>query len=109
MGSRNTINATEVMDLIKHQAFRCAISGRDLTPETASLDHIVPLGAGGEHSLANVWAVDHQVNTAKGTLSLEDFMSICRDVAAHQRKVREQGAGPPAEYASGEAPPDQQQ
>lgn len=77
------------MDLVRRQHFKCAISGRTLTPETASLDHIVPLAAGGGHAIENVWVVDHQVNTAKGTLSFEEFVAMCRDVVAHQDRPKE--------------------
>ncbi len=83
------ISAKQVMALVERQRFRCAISGRELTPETASLDHITPLARGGKHELGNVWAVDHQVNTAKGTLSMEEFVAMCRDVVRHQDAIRE--------------------
>lgn len=78
------ITAKQVLHLVEAQHYRCAISGRKLTPQTASLDHIVPLCHGGEHAVDNVWVVDHQVNTAKGTLRTDEFVDLCRDVVAHQ-------------------------
>lgn len=78
------ITAKQVLELVRQQGFRCAISGRALTPETASLDHVVPLARGGPHAIDNVWVVDHEVNTAKGTLPLEGFIAMCRDVVKHQ-------------------------
>jgi 5-methylcytosine-specific restriction endonuclease McrA len=84
MAKRKNITARQVIDLLKRQGYRCAISGRQLTPETASLDHIVPLGRGGEHGIANVCIVDHRVNIAKGTMTLEEFVSLCRDVVECQ-------------------------
>ena len=65
--------------LIK-QKYRCALSGRELTPETASADHIVPIATGGEHNNANIWIVDYEINIAKGTMSKEDFIKMCGDV-----------------------------
>lgn len=91
------------MAKVKEQEFRCAISGRELTPETASLDHIVPLARGGEHSLANVWIVDHQVNIAKSTMTLDEFVSLCRQVTEHQATLhrgKPVPAEPPAEASS---------
>lgn len=88
MSNGGRISAKQVLELVNRQQFKCAISGRPLTPETASLDHIVPLASGGLHCLENVWVVDHQVNTAKGTLSLEEFVAMCRDVTAHQDAMR---------------------
>lgn len=81
------VTASQVMKIVNKQEFRCAISGRPLTPKTASLDHIVPLASGGAHCVANVWIVDHQVNTAKGTLTIDAFIDLCRDVVEHQYGV----------------------
>jgi len=84
MHARGKVTAKNVMDMLRRQQFRCAISGRVLTPETASLDHIMPLAKGGQHDLSNVWAVDHQINAAKGTLTLDEFIAVCDDVVRHQ-------------------------
>ncbi len=43
-----------------------------LTPETASLDHKQPTSRGGTHEVANLWVVEHFVNTAKGSLTVDD-------------------------------------
>jgi len=86
---KQNITATEVVELVQRQGYLCAISGRKLTPETASLDHIIPFSRGGEHSIRNVWVVDHQVNIAKGTMSLEEFLAMCEDVV----RWRHQGGG----------------
>jgi 5-methylcytosine-specific restriction endonuclease McrA len=86
MADIKKITATQVVGLIKDQGYLCALSGRPLTPETASLDHIMPLGRGGEHSLANVWVVDHQVNIAKGTMTVDEFVLMCRDVVECQAR-----------------------
>lgn len=78
------VTATAIMGLVERQGFRCALSGRELTPQTASLDHIVPLARGGEHNIHNIWVVDQQINGAKGTLTLDEFVAMCRDVVRHQ-------------------------
>ncbi len=92
MPNGKNITAKQVMGLVHKQSFLCAISGRTLTPETASLDHIVALGRGGQHAIDNVWVVDHQVNTAKGTLSLDEFIEVCRDVVRWQDQIRKDDA-----------------
>ena len=88
MADRKSITATQVLDLVQSQDYVCAISGRTLTPETASIDHIVPLGRGGEHAIENVWVVDHQVNLAKGTMTVEEFVSMREEVVAYQNTHR---------------------
>ena len=85
-----TVTAKMIMQLIEQQSFRCALSGKTLTPETASLDHILPLARGGKHELSNLWAVDHQVNSAKGTMTVDEFVSMCRDIASHQARDSQQ-------------------
>lgn len=82
-----TVTGKQIMDLVEHQEFRCAISGRALTPETASVDHIVPLSRDGAHSLGNIWVVDHLVNKAKGTLTIDEFVAMCRDVMANEANI----------------------
>jgi len=84
MKSESSVTAKRLMEILQKQNFICPISGRALTPETASLDHIIPLSRGGEHSLSNVWIVDQQINHAKGTLLLDEFVALCRSIVAHQ-------------------------
>lgn len=65
------------------QSYHCALSGRRLEPETAALDHIVPHSEGGEHEIGNVQWVKSEVNNAKGTMSQDEFVRMCVDVAIH--------------------------
>jgi CRISPR/Cas system Type II protein with McrA/HNH and RuvC-like nuclease domain len=78
-----TITGKQIMSMIKEQKFRCALTGRELTPETASADHIMPLSRDGDHSISNIWIVHHRVNTAKGTMTMEEFIEMCREVVSH--------------------------
>ena len=80
--SDEPITGTRIMKMIERQGFRCAVTGRTLTPKTASLDHIVPLKDGGDNNMGNVQIVHADANAAKGTMSMERFVALCRDVAA---------------------------
>ena len=71
------------MTLLIEQDYKCALTGRLLTPEVASADHIVPVSVGGWHDVRNIQIIHADVNAAKGTMLLEDFVSLCREVAAH--------------------------
>ena len=93
MTNSSKVTSGEIMAQIRKQAFLCGLSGRTLTPDNASIDHIHPLGRGGSHELANIWIVDQQVNTAKGTLTLDDFVSLCRDVARYQDAIEAEANG----------------
>lgn len=93
-------NETGVVPLLaklKRQDYRCAISGRELTPETASLDHRIPVAAGGTHSIANIDIVHRQVNAAKGTMSLKEFVVMCREVVNYQDNKPAEAPAPQAE------------
>ena len=76
------INVKNVMQLLEHQGYRCALTGRTLAPEDASLDHIVPVREGGEHVIENTQVLHRDINRAKSILSNEDFIQMCREVAA---------------------------
>ncbi len=77
------ITTTNVLRLLELQQYRCALTGRPLTPETASLDHIVPVRCGGEHAIENAQVLHKDVNRAKTTMTSEEFICLCREVVAH--------------------------
>ena len=79
------VTAKRLLELLKRQDYRCALSGVELTPETASADHIVPVQRGGTHSLENIQIVDHKANVAKSTMTMEEFVALCRRVVEWHR------------------------
>lgn len=81
-----TIKSKDVLTLLKSQQYLCSLTGRKLTPKSASLDHIIPLAQGGDHTIENIWIVDHQANAAKGTMTADEFIRLCEEVAAHQQR-----------------------
>ncbi len=84
MQTKRSVTTSQIKKLIESQNYRCALTNRQLTPETASLDHKQPISRGGTHEVGNLWVVEHFVNTAKGSLTVEEFVSMCRDVVRHQ-------------------------
>lgn len=69
------------MEMLKDQGYRCALSGMELTPSNVSLDHIKPLDSGGTHTMNNVHLVTKEVNRMKSTMSMDEFVGICRCIA----------------------------
>ena len=67
----------DVTRLIERQRFRCALSGWPLTPQTATLDHIVAVTRGGAHQVDNVQVLHRDVNRAKCTMTNEEFVALC--------------------------------
>lgn len=79
----NKIAGKALMQRLQSIDFRCELSGEKLVPETASVDHATPLSKGGAHDMSNVLIVSRAVNRAKGTMTKEEFVSMCCDVAKH--------------------------
>lgn len=82
---KQKVNQPFLVKLIEKQGYRCAISGVELTPELASLDHIVPVSKGGEHAVDNVIWVHAEINRMKGQLSMDEFVSFCSKVVQYNR------------------------
>jgi 5-methylcytosine-specific restriction endonuclease McrA len=74
------ITAQRLLNLLRLQDFRCALTGIPLSPDTAALDHIVPISRGGKHAMENVQVILANVNQAKGTMSQDEFLEMCRAV-----------------------------
>lgn len=77
------ISRGELLALIESQGYKCALTGELLTPSTASVDHAIPLARGGDHSIQNCIIVLGSVNAAKGTMTVDEFVDMCRKVANH--------------------------
>ena len=69
------------MKLLKDQGYKCALTGRELTPDNCEADHIVSIDDGGPHEPSNIQLVRTEVNRAKGAMSNEAFVALCREVA----------------------------
>lgn len=82
VGKEQSTTAADLKKLIEAQEFRCALSGELLTPDTASLDHIVPVSNGGGNEVDNLQWLNAEVNTMKGSLSQERFIALCRKIAS---------------------------
>ncbi len=68
---------------IKEQVYkkfnnRCAYCGEKLTPDTRTIDHIVPLSEGGSNYITNFFPACIYCNTLKASLSLKNFKVLLR-------------------------------
>lgn len=85
------ISTDNVMRLLRFQQYRCALTGRSLTPELASLDHIIPIRCDGEHLIENTQVLHRDVNRSKGSLMNDEFIQLCREVVSHTAATRAHG------------------
>ena len=86
-GVGTPISTGSVLQMLEGQRYRCALSGRGLTPQTAALDHIVPVRCGGEHVGENAQILHKEVNRAKGSLTNAEFLDLCREVVDWSRRA----------------------
>ena len=87
-GSENTMRPTgkatskRLRQLLEYQEYMCSLTGVELEPETTEADHIVPRSLGGLNTIENIQLVTKQANRAKGTMPNDEFIELCRQVAA---------------------------
>jgi 5-methylcytosine-specific restriction endonuclease McrA len=75
-----TVTAAEVENLLQRQNFHCALTGYELEPANAAMDHILAVSRGGTHTIDNAQILRKDVNRAKGTLTNDEFIALCRAV-----------------------------
>lgn len=73
--------AKVLREMWEEQDGRCALTGRALTKQNASIDHIIPIKRGGGHERENLRWVVIEVNRAKRDMLDEEFFAMCRQVA----------------------------
>lgn len=71
----------EILELLESQSYRCALSGVSLTPETAELDHILPVSMGGTNLIDNLQVLHKEVNRMKGNMDNARFVELCKLVS----------------------------
>lgn len=71
-----------LLDLLEKQQFRCAYTGESLVlGVNASIDHIIPVCAGGKDSIDNLQFVTRRINSMKSDCSHDEFIRLCKLVA----------------------------
>ena len=69
--------------MAKRQKLICPLTGRKLSSENISVDHIIPLSKGGKNSIDNFRLVDKYANLARLNHTDEEFFKLCQDVIRH--------------------------
>lgn len=81
------VTAKALLKLIQSQNYVCALSGVELTPENAAIDHKIPVSRGGAHDISNLQVLHENVNMAKRNMLPEEFVDMCVKVARHAGRV----------------------
>lgn len=75
--------AKEIYSLIKQQNHRCALTGIELTPDTAHVDHKKARSEGGGDEISNLQIVHKIVNRMKNTMSIDELVAWSKLIVAH--------------------------
>lgn len=78
---KRKVTSSTLMEMLHSQGFKCNLTGQPLSPANMTLDHIVPLSRGGVHDISNAQIILDVVNKAKGTMTNEEFIALCHQVA----------------------------
>lgn len=78
------LGINDLRQMKEEQNCICALTGRPLTYENCSLDHIIPLARGGKHIRDNAQLVCEEANRAKGMMTEEEFLDLCQDVVNYR-------------------------
>lgn len=65
---------------LERRNYKCALSGWPISPDSFELDHIKSIQDGGSDEVDNLQCVHPLVNKAKGTMSNDQFIDMCRSV-----------------------------
>lgn len=68
---------------LEEAGFKCDLTGWEISPECFELDHIVSINDGGTDDCDNLQCVHPLVNKAKGTMGNQQFIDMCKAIAAH--------------------------
>ena len=90
-----TVSRQQLERILKAQKYRCFLTGRPLTPADVSVDHLVALSRGGSQDVSNLRLVTRGANHAKSNLLLQEFVELCRDVVAEDRRRKRRKRGKP--------------
>jgi len=83
---RGKIKKSELMQMLKAQDYKCAISGRELGPSESTPDHIEPISRGGLNTIENIQILDSSINRAKGSMNNDEFLGMCCEIVNHLKK-----------------------
>jgi len=74
------VTPLDVWKIVKKQKRKCALSGRKLTTENISPDHIICLINGGKSVPENIRLVTKEINVARHLMTDANFIQLCSDV-----------------------------
>src|SRR5574341_1258757 len=70
------------IELLEKQKYKCNICGDELKiGKDVSIDHVIPISKGGEHSLKNIAFTHWECNLMKHDMTMERLIEISKKIA----------------------------
>lgn len=85
MYKKTTFTVQDVINKFTEQPL-CYLSGQSIDihkPSTYQFDHIIPASRGGNNSLDNLGICTRRINIAKGNMTPDEFIFMCKSVLEH--------------------------
>lgn len=73
---QTTPTAKELEQWLTKKQYICYYSGEELTIDSLTVDHKIPLNRGGTNEINNLCICSNHMNTAKGTMTSEEFIEL---------------------------------
>lgn len=77
---KSGITGFDLWKIAKKQRMKCALTGKKLTRDNISIDHIIPTSRGGLSILSNLRWVTLTANMAKKNMMDDEFVELCSSV-----------------------------
>lgn len=77
----------DLFKIARKQKLLCALTGRKLTIENISPDHITPKAKGGQSVPANIQLVTIESNRAKHAMNQNEFIQLCSEVVKNSQLI----------------------
>jgi hypothetical protein len=80
---KGSVKMRDMLEKLRQQGNRCALSGELIDHQNCEIDHIVPVSRGGSSDIENLQFVSKRMNRMKGTMTNEEFAEACKSVVEH--------------------------
>ena len=78
--------ATDFYEMLDKQEYKCPLTGRELTPENTTAEHITPLRKGGLHIKDNIYLIDKETSKIKRYLTEVELINLAIDIVKSRGK-----------------------
>lgn len=86
--NKKRITALDLWSIAKKQKLICPLTGEKLTAKNISVDHILPITKGGANNKSNLRLITFEANTAKNSMTDNEFISFCQKIVNHNEIVK---------------------